>query len=173
MATESERRLQVVVAVIGVGGALFGALIGGAVTIRSARDQLDEARQAEARKKRAGVYAGYLNSSNRLVDALDSSLAECEERDSACAFHQILDGRIASARTAYQAALNSVFVYGSDRANRAAGKISALVPSRFLKSGRLSGFRPAEVDSEVYARAYLGFQRVMCREVSADPRAGC
>lgn len=78
---------------------------------------------------------------------------------------------LARASHTYQAAINEVYVYGSEAAIRAEGLVSrALPPSLSGLSGRLT-IRP--VDETGFYSAYRRFQAVMCAEVPAEPRPTC
>jgi hypothetical protein len=76
-----ERRLEIIVATIGVVAALAGAATGGATSYLVQRNQFTEDKASEARVKRAGVYAAYLRAANdgasEADGAYDRLAAQC------------------------------------------------------------------------------------------------
>jgi hypothetical protein len=169
--------LQVRVALIGVLGALLGAVVGGAVAIIVQRDQLNEQRQEAARVQRAGVYSGFLDAADQWSGAVSSVFDTCPReiiearkkgRKPSCRFN--IKG-FDSARSGFQNAINAVYVYGSYRAVAASKAVAMTLPS--TADIRLQRLTLAPVNVAKFASAWNNFQRIMCQEASAEPRANC
>jgi hypothetical protein len=149
---------------IGVGGALCGSVIGGFVSIRSVRDQIREERFAEVRSRRADAYPRLLDAATRMA----RTQLIVFRRGSRCRPNPCLSEvrRLEPSSESYARAANEVFVYGSDEAFNAERRIAQqLWPAADVSTQGL--------DQAAFDRAYVAFQRVMCRELSADPRPGC
>lgn len=165
-------------AVIGVLGALLGALIGGGVTYITTRDQADETRSAEARTRRADAYTELLAASGVLRRAEEAPCPRNDDdpsqningEDFACAIDK--GHKITAAEAQYRRDAVDVFVYGSDPAVEAEGGLAAILLTTDPLTPGAVLVRPRATPAE-YEGAYAAFERVMCREVSADPRAGC
>lgn len=171
-------------AVAGLGGAYLGSH----ATIVTQRDQARELRQAEARAKRAEVYAGFLDAAERYrfateatSDATRESVsqagsvkaacsAERERADRACGIRRSIFNRQQDARVDFQGALNQVYVYGSPRGIRAAGKIAESLPPSVYSGG---DFEVGDVKPGEFSAGYNAVLDTMCREVSAEPRPTC
>jgi hypothetical protein len=168
-----ERRLEIIVATIGVVAALAGAATGGATSYLVQRNQFTEDKASEARVKRAGVYAAYLRAANdgasEADGAYDRLAAQCRG-PSRCSGVTLARGReLAKARVAYQGALNDVYVYGTDEAWRLTKRLSATMPPTL-------GFQTLQikrVNRAAFASAYSAFLARICDEVPARPRPGC
>jgi hypothetical protein len=93
--------------------------------------------------------------------------------------------RLGAADDRYRRAASDVFVYGSDAAYTAErGLAKVILPKAPIVLGNspvttLSRGNEADlsigtpVEPERFEHAFIAFQRVMCRELSAQPRHGC
>ncbi len=167
--------VPLIAAGLGLGGGLVGAYLGAHATVVTQREQLQASRSAEARTKRATVYAHFLDASNRYAIEQSQSYSiarKCFPKLSIRRFSCLLGkeaGRLQNARYQFQGALNYVFVYGSAAGVRAALNLATQLPPAV---GHLNGLvHIARVSDAAFARTYAAFLDVMCREVSAEPRS--
>jgi hypothetical protein len=72
-----DRRLEVGVAVIGVVGALTGALIGGAVTYLTARQAIGEERSVEVRVQRTTAYTALVATAEQVRRESEALAERC------------------------------------------------------------------------------------------------
>jgi hypothetical protein len=93
-------------------------------------------------------------------------------------------GPLRSAQDKFRRAAADVFVYGSDRAYSAERRLARLVAPelgvgavrvRRTRAGRYGSNteRWTKAKAAAFDRAYVAFERVMCGELSAQPRRGC
>ncbi len=178
-AKSSVARDLVLVLVAGVLG-VAGAYIGAHAVVATQREQSDETRAAEARVKRARVYTRYLREATRYRSALEvlyDDPLRCEERGAANAKCYLgREQRAAvnmwsNAQVRVRDARNQVLIYGSDRAVSAADRIGRALPG--VLDDRYGIPRREVIGSEVFRSAYDGFVRLMCLELSAEPRSHC
>ncbi len=170
--------VPLIAAVLGLGGGLAGAYLGAHATIVTQREQLQASRSAEARTKRATVYAQFLAASNRYAVETTQALSilrKCAHagprRPFLCSSLGKQAGPAQNARYEFQGALTDVYVYGSTTGVRAALNVAdTLPPSVGHLNGHISLVPISEV---VFTRTYQAFLSVMCREVSAEPRSTC
>lgn len=161
-----------IAAVIGGGAGVGGSYLGAHAAVQ-ANDSLIRATQAQTtRDKRAAVYSAYLDAANNYADqdrrAFDLLTNELKGVKAGTG----VEGPPASfsaARFAYQGAINSLYVYGSDAAWTAHQEVAAVLPASLGGDG----FQVTRVDSSAFESAYRGFLRVFCGEVPAVPRSGC
>jgi hypothetical protein len=218
----ADRRFEITVALIGVGGALLGALIGGLVSYRITRDQLGEQRSTAARVQRAAVYKRLLATSANARSERAALNARCKpirlalvsrrgtvrlwttrsnssvrlrtRKTGALLFtrhgkliwaaqdtHCIskFGTPLRSAQDKYRRAAADVFVYGSDRAYTAERRLAELIAPDLgvgavrAQIGIMGTEHWTKAKDAAFDRAYVAFERVMCRELSAQPRRGC
>lgn len=166
-------------------------------------EQFREERTSAARVQRADVYKRLLTASASVVTEQAAVSARCRPTLTAiptfltgglfpvvystpntrCA--NAYGAAFRSAEERYRRAAADVFVYGSDHAYAAERALAELIvpdirgvgtppvsskrtAARLVKDGRWTREKAAD-----FERAYIVFQRVMCRELSAQPRAGC
>jgi hypothetical protein len=164
----------VVTAGIALAGALVGAFAGQAgvrQTLNAAAEQqerqFEEARLTEASKERADVYAQLLAAANTFAVQASAASTAAEssgtvESDVALLYQ--------TARSAFQIALNDVYIYGSDDGYRAAVDLASTLPPSL---GRLDGsFTISGVDDD-FAERYQAVLRISCRELPSTPRGNC
>lgn len=183
-----EFALVVVAGVIALGGGLGGAWIGANAANGNQRDEAREARQAEARQKRADVYSDFLDAAGAYAGRSREIQAKitvtqrnlrpgqkftlCVASKGRCPGADIRREfpRFQSARSQFQGALNDVYVYGSARGVSAARRVAAALPPSLFdpQTVKLGGVIEAR-----FKRAYNTVLDTMCAEVSADPRQAC
>jgi hypothetical protein len=164
-------------ALLGLGVALAGALIGGLFSFWGAWWQSHTQMEAQAaqnredqkkedREKRAEIYEEYLNASDAYAVETNEIITDCKDRKCSPDW-----GKWQTARHDYQGALNHVWVFGSDAAVAQTGMVSESLPqSLWVPSSDTLSLR---FDAEKFTVAYQGFQSLMCRELPAQPRSGC
>ena len=154
-----------------------GAWVGSQATIKTQQDEAKEARQAEAREKRATVYTAYLNQARLAADRRKtlrralfverareraSEFADfCAENPRVCGASrgavQVALKADDTAQTRLRAALNEVYVYGSRSGVAAADRM--LVTFRY----------ESRLDQQRFDATYSEFLDVMCHSPSPRP----
>lgn len=166
--TNREVALVLIAGLIGFGGAWLGSR----ATVSTQRDQAQEARQAEARDKRALTYSRFLNVSTRYFDAAeaieDALPRRCSRNGITCETNAQIEDLL-RVRPIFRNALNQVYVYGSSRSVEAARDVLATLSNPLDNAIPTAGVE----DHSKYEQTYDAFLNVMCREVSADPRPTC
>jgi hypothetical protein len=163
---------------MGFAVALIGALIGGGFSYLGAWQQIRSQehtqtlqdtveRRKEDRDKRVSTYEEFINAADSYAVQTSEILATCKGKASCNPDFDKWD----SARSAYQGAVNHVYVYGSDAAVSQSRRVSSTLPPSLWSPDpkRLKIFFH-EAD---FTKAYDGFETLMCRELPADPRSGC
>ncbi|MHA6793155.1 hypothetical protein ACVGVM_06475 [Pseudonocardia bannensis] len=156
---------------LGVIGALVGALIGSAASFGGQIYVGHQQVAKEDRDKKAAVYFAYLDAANELANEtrdLQRSYASLppDAPPPAAAY-----GEWQTARFKYQGAINDLSVYGSDAAWDIHRRVAAALP-RSLNPSR----DPVRVEAVDDARLTSGTQDFLdlaCQELPASPRAGC
>jgi hypothetical protein len=179
--------VAMVAGAIGLAGGLGGAWIGANAATNNQRDQAKEARQAEARQKRADVYSDFLDAAvkyattTRQIQAKiraapvykpgrtlyicgNPSFQRCTDLDRELP-------RYLSARSRFQGALNDVYVYGSNPGVELAREMAGALPAS-LNTPK-NGFPIGRVKEEKLSRTYSRILDRMCAEVRSDPRPTC
>jgi len=176
-----------IAAAIGLVGGLTGAYLGAHATIVTQREQAQESRNAESRTKRATVYEDFLVATNNYAvadarteiivvarcgrGALASDRRPVRKRHFKCDPPVGFGLAVSKTRGAFQEALNEVYVYGSLAGVSAAERIAKTLPPSEV--GTAYTFNLAPVNDFSLTAAYDGLLRVMCREVTAEPRSHC
>lgn len=158
-------------------GALLGALVGGLLSYlgsyAQAKAQLDsqasqilQDQKKEQRKKREKVYAEFTQAANAFAVETSQIITDCKDGKCSPRWNDWYD-----ARAEYQAAINHVWVFGSEAAVAQGKQISSTLPASLWdpESDELH----LHFESARFKIAYQGFQSVMCRELPAQPRSGC
>lgn len=169
--------VPLIAAALGLGGGLAGAYLGAQATVVTQRQQLQDSRNAEARTKRATVYAHFLEAANLYATneaQAFSIVRKCvpvpPRRSFQCSLRKQGDP-LQHARYDFQGALNDVFVYVSTAGVGAARNVAATLPPSI---GHLRVQISVGQTSDIaFTRTYQAFLGVMCREVSVEPRSNC
>jgi hypothetical protein len=154
-----------------LGGALgsYASLQGTEKQIRAEADrqvlQAKGQRIDEARKKRATVYAEYLDDANAYSVSVNAIIDDALSKSAKVPADDV--NKWMTARNKYQGGINQLYIYGSDAAWKAHELLASTMPSSL---GKLT---IAPIDQSKFLAAYRGFQQVMCREVPAEPRDDC
>jgi hypothetical protein len=165
-------------ALIGVAAALLAATLTSAVALVAQDDkleadraalqrQLTASRGADARTKRAEVYAAFLSAANLYSLRAQQLFEACDGAD----LCSTTDGELRRNRYAFQGAVNDVYIYGSDEANAVSGLISALLPNTNIGLSNEIELKP--IDEDAVAAAYRSMLLRACIEASAEPRQAC
>ncbi|UKA55161.1 hypothetical protein LFT45_04285 [Arthrobacter sp. FW305-BF8] len=160
-----------------------GAQVGADTALQVSRNETEAENLRRSQEKRQTVYQGYLDAANEFSGAThglsrvynDSvkKLADGTIKANQNMPHLVdAQNRFNTARSAYQDAINDVYIFGSDEAWKAHKELAALLPDS-LHSTEVSFPPPAVPDSEAFIGAYRGFNEVVCVEVAPVPRSGC
>jgi hypothetical protein len=148
--------------------ALGGGWIGSRTALAVEREQAQEVRRTEARTKRAAVY-------NTFLSAVDAAIVPSFRAAEQCAGHrckpQQLEGTIGLQSERVVDALSEVAFYGSSDANFASVGLVDSFPILLLNKREVAE-APTRFNGQL-EDAYQAFVRIMCKEVSAEPRSTC
>ena len=147
---------------------LGGAYLGSRATIVSQREVARESRGAEARTKRATVYADFLDAAERYsAKAKEFEVAALKD------FPRVRKGlpaEVDHARSVFLRTRNQVYIFGSRRGVGVVAKISRALPPALLTGGVVV---EGAVDERAFVADYSAMLNTMCAEVSAEPRPTC
>jgi hypothetical protein len=152
--------------------ALGGAWIGSHGASAVQREQAQEARHTEARAKRTAVYEGFLAAVNADVEPSFRAAASCAGRRCNHGHFGHLERVDGPQSERLVNAYNQVALYGSDKATVAAAQLVNAFPILILSKRMVAQPAPANFSSQL-GSAYQTFARIMCEEVSAEPRSKC
>jgi hypothetical protein len=149
--------------------ALGGGWIGSRTTLDVEREQAHEARRTEARTKRSAVYQAFL-------DAADAAIVPSFRAAERCAGHQCklrqLEDAIGPQSQRLEDAAEKVEFYGSSQAVFASTRLMNSFPILLWNKREVAEAPPADFNEQI-GDAYQAFARIMCKEVSAEPRSTC
>ncbi len=176
--------VPLVSAVLVFAGALGGAYFGARATVDTQEAQFREAQMTTARNQRAKVYTSFLAAANQYASddatATTTIRADCRNSHALRPIYHVTCKHLPSnflvpvseARFAFQGALNEVYVYGSARGVLAARRVAGALPRSLI--GLSATVPPLKTINEgALTDAYDAFLKVMCQEVSAEPRSKC
>jgi hypothetical protein len=156
-----DRRLQILVALIGFAGALCGATVGGCVSLLAINQELDQRRDKATRSERARVYPEFVRAVKKAERAIAAIPLPCRPprcRPAVAAWDR--------ARADFDRAAEQILVFGSERAFELSHRMrTALGQDRI----HYDDGHPKSLAGGVL----LEFQMMMCRELNAQPRENC
>ena len=123
----------------------------------------------EARTKRAAVYEAYLAAANADIAPAFRAAAMCTKRR---CNHEALERTVGPPSERLIKAEEQVALYGSDRATNAAARLVNAVPILVLFKREIAQPPGANFGVRLES-AYQDFARIMCEEISAEPRSHC
>jgi hypothetical protein len=148
---------------------LAGGWIGSRTTFDVQREQAQEAHRTEARIKRAAVYQAFL-------DAADAAIVPSFRAAERCAGHQCkprqLEDTIGPQSERLTNAAEEVEFYGSSDAVLASARLVNAFPILLWNKREVAEAPPTDFNEQL-EDAYQAFVRIMCREMSAEPRSTC
>lgn len=173
----------VLVAALTLLSGYIGAKLGADTALEISRNEAKAESLQRSQEKRQKVYNGYLDAANQYSAAThrlsavyrDSlgKLADGRNKANESMPHLVdAQNKFNAARSAYQDAVNDVYVFGSDKAWQEHKEMASLLPQS-LRSSEVLLPPPPVPDSEAFIKAYQGFNEVVCLEVAPVARAGC
>lgn len=173
----------VLVAGLTLASGYIGAQVGANTALQVSRDETEAENLRRSQEKRQTVYQGYLEAANDFSAATHSLSRVYSDSVTKLAGGTIkanenmphlvqAQNTFNNARSAYQDAINDVYIFGSDEAWKAHKEMASVLPDS-LYSTEVSFPPPTAPDSDSFISAYQGFNEVVCVEVAPVPRSGC
>ena len=171
----------IVAAVIAGVAGFYGAQSGADAAITAQELHVRAADDRRTQSKRAEVYEGYLDAAVAYLYAAQDIRVRVERNVSP------LKGRrgfripktvigafrdYGRTRSAYQTAVNELFVYGSDAGWQAHLEVATTLPPS-MGTASIEVPSSEDTDAEQFTEEYRAFLVVVCQEVAAEPRPGC
>lgn len=146
-----------------------GSWIGSHGALSVQREQAQETRRSEARTKRTAVYASFFAAANAFVRPSFRAAEVCATRRcNLDDWERIAGDQSETLIKAY----DQVAMWGSNKGFSAAGRLVDAFPILVLFKREVAQRTPGNLGAQLEA-AYQEFVRVMCQELSAEPRSNC